>query len=250
MAENQRADSGPSRIKTFIAVGSMIFVEVILPIILYFILEKYLPVIWALVISGVPPLIVVIVGLIRHRRVDVLGVLIVFSFIVGAIVAGVQGDPRLYLLRESFITGVIGFVFLITLIPIKVGSFRMRPMVFYFSKDMATGGTFGSGGGHLQPITEDESIEARWERYWDSYPKFRQGFIVMTAVWGFGLLIEVVFRVIIIFRAPTIDQAVYIASIATYSWIALLVLFTIVYSRWMARMGQKRLAMANAGQQL
>ncbi|CAG8488750.1 13850_t:CDS:1 [Acaulospora colombiana] len=232
-------NAGSNQRKRFISIGIMMFVEVVLPIILYYILEGHLPTIWALVISGVPPLIAVIFGIVRHRRVDITGVLVIFSFVIGAVVATVQGDPKLYLLRESFFTGVIGLVFLITLIPFKFGSFQMRPIVFYLAKDMQTGGTFSSGD-RTQASTDEETIAESWERYWGLYPKFREGFIIMTAVWGLGLLLEVVLRVIIIFETSTVDQAVYIAAIVTYSWIALLVVFTIIYSRWMAKQGQKR----------
>src|SRR5437016_10687954 len=74
----------------------MILFDIVLPIVLYFVLKNHIQEIWALIISGVPPFIIVVYGFIRNRRVDVLGLIIVVSFIVGAIVASLKDDPRLY----------------------------------------------------------------------------------------------------------------------------------------------------------
>ncbi|RIA86666.1 hypothetical protein C1645_676081, partial [Glomus cerebriforme] len=192
----------------------MLFFEIGLPLALYFILKNFMSEVNALIISGVPPFLVVIYGLIRKRRVDILGILIILSFIVGAIVAALKSDPRIYLLRESTITGTIGLAFLITLIPIKIGSFQLKPMVFYFAKDMATGGSFSysTTKSELPGLTDDEPVSERWDRYWVSYPTFRHGFIVMTVFWGVGLIAEVPIRVIIVYRMP-IDRAIYLSNI-------------------------------------
>src|SRR5205823_14013719 len=97
-----------------------------------------------------------------------------------------RDDPLIQLLLRSAITSTIGITLLITLLPIKFGTFRMRPLAFYFIKDMATGGTFAhsSSSVNLPGITNDEPIAERWERYWVSYPLFRRGFIIVTAIWG------------------------------------------------------------------
>ncbi|KAF0550822.1 membrane protein [Gigaspora margarita] len=211
----------------------MMFIDIGLPLLLYFVLSKYLSTILALIISGVPPAISVIVTFILRRQVNVIGLLVLIGFVVGIILSVIQGDPKLFLLRESFITGAIGLAFIITLIPIKVGSFEMRPLVYYNAKNL--------GMANLKGLTEDEPIPERWERYWKSYPRFRQTFIVLTAVWGFGLLLEVPVRVIIIYRTATIDEAVYIGNIFLYSWLGCLVLFTITYSKHRQKEGEKLL---------
>ncbi|CAG8645635.1 11422_t:CDS:1 [Dentiscutata erythropus] len=210
----------------------MLFVDVGLPLILYAILSKYIPTIWALIISGIPPIISVILNFIHRKQINAIGLLSLAGFIAGSILAIYQDDPKLYLLRDSFITGVIGLVFVITLIPIKVGSFEMRPLIYYNSKNL--------GLGDLKGLTEDEPIPDRWERYWRSYALFRRTFIVLTAVWGFGLILEVPARVIIIYNTSTVDAAVYIANIFVYTWLGCLILFNIIYSGYMKKLGKKR----------
>ncbi|PKK58102.1 hypothetical protein RhiirC2_346914, partial [Rhizophagus irregularis] len=100
----------------------MLFFDIVLPLVLYYVLKNYMLEVWALTISGVPPFLVVIYGLITKRRIDILGALIIMGFIVTGIVASLKRDARIQLLRESAVTGTIGLVFLISLLPIKIGS--------------------------------------------------------------------------------------------------------------------------------
>ncbi|CAB4485935.1 unnamed protein product [Rhizophagus irregularis] len=131
------------KLMVYLKIGLMLFFEIALPLILFYVLKSYMKEIWALLISGVPPFLIVIYGIISKRRIDIFGAITIISIVVSAIVASLKGDARAYLLRESAITGTVGLTFLITLIPIKYGSFQMRPIMFYFAKDMQTGGSFG-----------------------------------------------------------------------------------------------------------
>ncbi|CAG8489457.1 20315_t:CDS:1 [Cetraspora pellucida] len=200
-----------------------------LPLLLYSILSRRIPIILALIISSIPPTIYIIINFILHKQVDHIGILIIIGYIVGTILSLVKDDPRLLLLRESFVTGVMGLTFVISLIPIKVGSFEMRPLTYRSAKQLELI--------DLEGLTEDEPIPERWERHWKSYPRFRQIFIVMTAVFGFGLLFEVPARVFIIYSMPTIDDAVYLASIIFPCWLGCLILFSTIYLRYMFKKG-------------
>ncbi|CAB4426229.1 unnamed protein product [Rhizophagus irregularis] len=157
----------------YLKIGLMLFFEIALPLILFYVLKSYMKEIWTLLISGVPPFLIVIYGIISKRRIDILGAITIISFVVSAIVASLKGDARAYLLRESAITGtVIGLTFLITLIPIKYGSFQMRPIMFHFAKDMQTGGSFGYSSIKRNNSGLTEEISERWEIYWNKYVIF------------------------------------------------------------------------------
>ncbi|RGB42433.1 hypothetical protein C1646_683259 [Rhizophagus diaphanus] len=220
------------KLMIYLGIGLMLFSEIALPLILYYVLKNYMKEIWALLISGVPPFLVVIYGIIIKRRVDSLGALIIISFIVSAIVASLKGDARAYLLRESAITGTVGLTFLITLIPIKYGSFQLRPIIFYFAKDMQTGGSFGYSSSKRNNSGLAEEISERWEIYWKKYAIFRHGFIFLTIFWGIGLIVEVPARVLIVLNTPTIERAVFWTNILIYSWLGVLILVNILYTKW------------------
>lgn len=244
-SQTQKTKQGQYRI--YLNIGLMIFFDAVLPIILYFVLKKYIRETYALIISSIPPFFVAVFGFVRRRRADVLGIILVFSFVISAIVVALRDDPRIHLLRRSAVTGIIGVIFLITLIPIKIGSFRVRPLVFYFAKDMATGGAFGnsSSSSELTGLTEDEPVDERWDRYWNSYPLFRHGFIVMTAVWGIGLLSEVPVRVIVVYKVTPFEKAYFASQVITYVWMGSLALFNILYVRRMKKRGVRAADAAN-----
>lgn len=79
----------------------MLVIDIGLPLGLYYGLKQVLPVVYALVISGAPPLLYVIYRFIRYRQVHVLGVLIIISFIASAIVSIITGKLLLLLLVWS-----------------------------------------------------------------------------------------------------------------------------------------------------
>lgn len=62
-----------------------------LPLGLYFGLRNVIGELYALLISGIPPLLHVIYTFIRKRRVDVLGVLVLFAFVISAVISIVTG---------------------------------------------------------------------------------------------------------------------------------------------------------------
>jgi hypothetical protein len=228
------------KLKIILRIGLMIFFEIALPFALYYILRNYIREIWALLISGIPPFIIAIYGLISRRRADIIGVIVVISFIISAIVSLIKDDPRVQLLRKSTITATVSTVLIISLIPIKIGTFQMRPLAFYFLKDMATGGSFGYSNSkvNLPGLTEDEPINERWDRYWASYQYFRRGIIIMTAIWGFGLLFEIPIRVIVIFKLP-IDQAFLLVNVIHYIWLAIMATLTLICIGWMKKQSDK-----------
>ncbi|CAG8797252.1 27247_t:CDS:2, partial [Dentiscutata erythropus] len=59
----------------------------------------------------------------------------------------------------------------------------------------------------LKSENKDEPIPVRWDRYWKSYRLFRQTFIILTAIWGFGLLIEAIVRLISIIYVKHVIRA-------------------------------------------
>ncbi|KAJ3022413.1 hypothetical protein HKX48_006230 [Thoreauomyces humboldtii] len=112
----------------------MLVVDVILPVVVFFVLKMFISDVWALLIGCVPALLSVIVKLIWYRSVDVIGLLVAVAFAISAVVAAVTSNARLLVFEKSVVTVILGFVFLFTLLPIRghyKGRLRiMHPMVF------------------------------------------------------------------------------------------------------------------------
>ncbi|CAO3685462.1 unnamed protein product [Umbelopsis ramanniana] len=121
-------------------IATIVIFEVGLPLGLYFGLHQPtgpLSPVWALLVAGCPPLLVVIYNIVVKFKIDGAGLLLVTGFVVAAIVAAVSQNAKVLLLEKSIITGAIGIVFLITLIPFRLTwkgrLYRMRPLTYTLS---------------------------------------------------------------------------------------------------------------------
>src|SRR6266568_2588442 len=77
----------------------------------------------ALVLSGVLPALGVITGLIRNRRADSIGVLVLAGIAVGTILGLISGNPRVVLVEGSVPTAVFGLLCLGSL-------WASRPLIY------------------------------------------------------------------------------------------------------------------------
>jgi len=125
----------------------------------------------ALILSGLFPVVGMIVGFIGHRRVDAVGVLVLAGIVVGAILGLVSRNPKLVLDEGSVSTGVFGLICLGSLATDK-------PMMYRFALEF------------MGPDTE------RGREFADlrQYKEFRRAFVVITVVWGAAYLVEAAAR--------------------------------------------------------
>lgn len=199
-----------SRGATILSLTSSIVINIVLPIMLYLVLKKYTGAsdFLALVISGLPPMIDSIVGVIRRKRLDLLAGLVLLSILVSLILVALGGSPRIYLIRESFFTAAIGLAYLVSLL-------FPRPLAFYFARYFAT-------GNHPENMPR---FNALWQ-----YRQFRHTMFVVTIVWGIGFLLEAALRTLLVITLST-TQFVLISPFILYGIMALLFVWTFVYSR-------------------
>ncbi|RUP43700.1 hypothetical protein BC936DRAFT_136840 [Jimgerdemannia flammicorona] len=219
-------------IRNMLRMGLTMTLDIVLPVALYYIIKPYLAPIWALLISGTPPLIMIIYGLIFHRRIDFISVIVLVAFVLSAILAIVDGEPRLLLLRESAITCVIGLIFLFSLVPFRIGSYINRPLVYRISAQ-----TFP-----MPPVKFSDGTEMpRSEWLWQNLPRYRHDMRLVSAAWGIGMLAEFTAKVIMVESSLTIDGIVLIGNIVLGSVTGGLTLFNVFYGR-----GVRARAMADA----
>src|SRR5215831_21074132 len=115
----------------------------------------------ALLLSGVFPALHVIINVIRHRRLDVVGALVLAGIVVGTVLGLVSHSARLVLVEGSVPTAVFGVVCL--------GSLWARhPLMFSIARKF-TG--------------PDTDKGREMTRLWQ-YEGYRRVFRVITAVWG------------------------------------------------------------------
>jgi len=176
----------------------------------------------ALVLSGVFPAIGVTIGIIQHRRVDALGVLVLAGIAVGAVIGLVSHNARLVLDEGSVPTAVFGIICLGSLGTAKPLMYRLA--VEFIGPDTPKG----------------QEFTGLWQ-----YAEFRRVFRVITAVWGIAYLAEAVARVVIVQNTST-GTALAISKVMPYAVAAVLIAWTFGYGQYQKRKGERLAAAAMA----
>jgi len=177
----------------------------------------------ALILSGAFPALGIVVGVIRHRRMDTIGVLVLAGIAVGTVLGLLSGSPRLVLAEGSVPTAVFGLLCL--------GSLRARrPLIYRFA---------------LEFIGADTSKGREFESLWQ-HEGFRHAFRLYTLVWGVVYLAEAAARVIIVETAST-STALTVSKVMPYAVAGSLMVWMTVHGRRARREGE-RIAAAQAAQ--
>jgi hypothetical protein len=178
----------------------------------------------ALVLSGIFPALGVLYGVVRHRRIDAIGALVLIGIAVGTILGLASGNARLVLVEGSVPTGIFGLVCLGSL-------WTRRPLIYRFALEF------------IGPDTpKGRDFASRWQ-----YAGFRRVFNVMTVVWGVAYLAEAAARVVIV-ENTSAGTALTISKIMPYVVAALLVAWMTVYGQRARRKGEAAGAAARAAQ--
>jgi hypothetical protein len=174
----------------------------------------------ALLLSSLPPIIWSLIQLVRSRKVDVISMLVIAGIAASLLATTLGGNPRLLLVRESFITGIFGLVFL--------GSLWLpRPLMFHIVQATAA----------KQGMARAE-FGAKW-----ALPGFRHTFYLMTVVWGAGLIAQAVLQVILAF-ALSIEQDLVVSPILGYGFYLVLLGWSFWYGKKRKKKGERLAALA------
>src|SRR5689334_3643273 len=178
----------------------------------------------ALILSGAFPALGILVGVIRHRRVDTIGVLVLAGIAVGTVLGLLSGSPRLVLAEGSVPTAVFGLLCLGSL-------WARRPLIYRFA---------------IEFIGADTPRGRDFESLWQ-YPAFRHSFRLYTLVWGVVYLTEAVARVVIIETTST-STALSVSKVMPYVVAGALIAWMTAHGRRARREGERRAAAETAAQ--
>jgi len=172
----------------------------------------------ALILSGAFPALGIIAGVIRHRRVDTIGVLVLAGIAVGTVLGLLSGSPRLVLAEGSVPTAVFGLLCLGSM-------WARRPLIYRFAIEF------------IGPATpKGREFESLWQ-----YPAFRHSFRLYTVVWGVVYLAEAAARVIIIETTST-STALSVSKVMPYVVAGALIAWMTAHGRRARREGERRAA--------
>jgi hypothetical protein len=185
-----------------------------LPVLIYDQLQAGYGEVPALLASSAPPLLWAIIGFVRDRRVDALSVISMVGIALSVLAFFGGGSVQFLQLREKMVTLLIGLAFL--------GSAAIgKPLIYPLARaSMARESA--------QALSDFESRR--------DHPLMRQTMMIMTLVWGFGLVADVVVSVVLIYTLSVTEYLI-VGPILGYTTMGGLTLWTIFYRRYRTRMG-------------
>lgn len=226
--ENGGAERATSKkpIAMKIRIGTIVelIVNLFLPWLVYRLTLPSLGSLSALYASAAPPLVWSLAEFAKVRRIDALSVIVLLGIGLSIAAMAIGGSDRLLLVRESLVSGLIGVVFLLSLL-------RERPIIYYLAR--AT-------------IARQEAEGAsRFERVWNERPLLRANLRMMTATWGAALTAEMLLRCWLAWHWP-VERSVVVLPIISYAIYGVLMIWTL----WMQkRMRTRERAAHQAGEQ-
>jgi hypothetical protein len=203
-----------------------IVVDIVLPLVIYFALQKYVNPVYALLAAGAPPLVMVIYKAVLHRSFDIIAFLVFFAFIIAGVVAVITKNPIVLLLEKSLVTAVLSLIFGITLIPFQCchANCNLRPLVYYFYEDLlpTTREEIGlpdslfndrqqtkhEDKGLLTKLTGKQEVDQVYNWIYTHCPSFRTSCYVMTAICSIGFLLEFLARLSLILMGLSVTQII------------------------------------------
>ncbi len=147
---------------------------------IYFLVRRHGTEFHALAWSMLPPALNNMWTLARKRHLDTFGVIVIAGLAAGLGLVLLGGSPRLLLVRDSLITGVLGLVFLASLL-------FPRPLLFHALRQMSA--------------ATDPASGAEWDARYQESPS-HLGLPLMTGVWGVVLLGEAALRTVAALTLP------------------------------------------------
>ncbi|KAI9483582.1 MAG: hypothetical protein EXX96DRAFT_632164 [Benjaminiella poitrasii] len=211
-----------------------------LPILLYHLLKPRLGQVVAMIIASCPPLVIVVFRMIKTKTLDVLGFVAGISFLITGIISIAQPSPQVSTICESITPLLVGVFCLLSLFPLKIGSFELRPLVFQVANQIMPRTPVSDeletiDQERLEDMTRKNDKSSKLDWVYTHMAKFRSDLRILTACWGVTLIIGFIIKAIIASTNADITKAQnfgYIFfSLATVAMMLLSWLFTKIMKR-------------------
>ncbi|KAI8639684.1 hypothetical protein BD408DRAFT_349445 [Parasitella parasitica] len=187
-----------------------------LPILLYQLLKPRLGQVVAMIIASCPPLVIVVSRMIKSRTLDILGFVAGLSFLITGIISIAQPSPEVSSICESIAPLLVGVFCILSLFPIKFGSFELRPLIFQITNQLmprppANEELEAQDEQRLQqqqqqhPQQGDKSKTLNW--VYTHMAKIRNDLRILTACWGIMLIVGFIIKAIIASTNTDISKA-------------------------------------------
>lgn len=197
-----------SKKKVIKSVVVSILLNGLVPVAVYNLLLGHFSSFVSLLIATLVPLLDNLYHVIKHRKADAFGLFMLTAFILSLLAFLLGGSEKLILMRESLVTGILGLIFIGSLL-------YSKPLIYHFA---------------LRFTSRNESEQkGTFEKNWEvSY--FRFVLRLMTAVWGIALLLEAIIKTILVYEL-SITTFLAISQVIFYGILGVTILWTVIYRK-------------------
>ena len=202
-----------------VATSVEVVVNFALPFAIYSVAKPSLGDVHALIASSAPPIAWSIIEFVRKRRVDAVSLLVLAGIALSLLAFLGGGGVRFLQLREKLVTGLVGLIFL--------GSAATGFPLMYHLARASRMRRSASEAGEIEALRDNAH--------------FRRILLVMTLVWGSGLVAEAAVGGVLVF-VLSIRQFMVVSGVLGYGTLGGLGLWTAWYGRRQKRLGEARRA--------
>jgi hypothetical protein len=197
-------------------------VNLVLPYVVYSYAQPACGDLKALLFSMLPPLGWSVVEFVRKRRVDILSMFILAGIVLSLLAVVGGGSVKFLQLRETLVTGVFGCAFLIS-------ALIRRPLIY----ELARATESRKSAEHARAFEQLMATNVR----------ARRAMLMITVVWGAGLLAQTALACALVFAVP-IKTFLVISPILGYGTMGVLAAWTAWYVQRRRRIAALREAAA------
>jgi hypothetical protein len=201
------------------SVATEIAVNFLGPLLIFDYAKPHIGEVNALIASSAPPIAWSLIEFARRRRVDALSILVLTGIALSLLAFFGGGSAKFLQLREKLVTVAIGLVFL--------GSAAIgRPLIYQLAR-----ATIMRRSPH-----ELADFEAMRDNQY-----FKRTMMIMTLVWGFGLLVDAAVAIALVFSLSIHDYLI-ASPVVGYGTFGGLGLWTYWFAQRQRRKGRERAA--------
>ena len=208
------ASPRPTLLRNVANVAVEALVNIGLPLLVFDLAQPRLGDVQALLAASAPPLLWSVMEFVRRRRIDAVSLLVLTGIALSLLAFAGGGGVKALQLREKLVTGLIGLIFLGS---VAIG----RPLIYFLARatisrtSKAKAAAFASLSGDLP---------------------FRSAMLIMTLVWGFGLVGECALSIALTY-VLTVKQFLIVGPVVGYGMLA-------AWTGWTFWFARRRLAPA------
>ncbi|KXN74907.1 hypothetical protein CONCODRAFT_1980 [Conidiobolus coronatus NRRL 28638] len=221
--EKNFSESTVKKIKTFGFFFQHLFLDIALPLILYFTLKGPLGELYATIILSIPGLLSILWTILIKRRFEPMPMVLILTFLIRLGLSLGSKDAKLIQLQGPIVTSVIGISYIATLC-------CKKPIIYYLSRPWMT----------KNDPEKIKEFNLKWQNL-----EFRNIMKLVSIIWGLGFILQAAVNFTLIFTI-SLNLVKILGYVLTFSTIVILIIWSAIYMNYKAKQAQKHTEQVSA----